>query len=332
MALSFSSVLRPGVMLWRRGARSARGLLAFLPAGSGLYAQSVTTLSGATAPTGSASFYWQAWWLRLAALGALLAAAGWAVRWHFLRPLRARLWQVEQRALLHEERERISRDLHDDLGSYLAHIKLLSENAAAPGLSPEQSAEHLHQITLVVRRTLESLDGIVWMVNPNNDTLPSLVNDGSKRIVDVLRAAGIRCQADLPDIVPEIPITSTLRHQVRMVIKEGVTNVIRHARAQSVLLRVTIADDVMRVVLADDGCSSGDFARGRWSDGLNNMRNRMISVGGTFQIHSAAGEGTRIELAVPVNAECLQCGQRCDRCTVPARRCRSRRLMAAAAG
>lgn len=274
-------------------------------------------------------FAWPTGWLRLAGWAAGVGVAAGMARWFHLRQRQAQRRQAEQHAALHDERERIARDLHDDLGSYLTHIKLLSENAAAPGQSPAQIADQLRGITLVARRTLEALDGIVWEVNPKNDTLPSLVNDGSQRIVDVLRASGIRCRVDLPEVVPAIPISSNLRHQVRMVIKEGVANVIRHARAQLVILHVTIEDDVLRVVLADDGCSSGDFARGRWSDGLTNMRDRMASVGGTFQIHSAPGEGTRITLAVPINFECLQAKQRCDRCTVTARRCRGRRLLEA---
>ena len=256
--------------------------------------------TGATLGLAVSPFFWQTWWFRIGSLCAFTATLVAGVRFVSFQRLRAKLQQAEQQAALHEERTRIARDIHDDLGGSLTHIKLLSEIAVQDPQTPDQTKAHMRQITGATRQMLRSLDETIWTINPRNDTLPHLISYVGQHAVEFLRAAGIRCQVDLPDNPPEIPVPSDVRHHTFLVVKEALTNVVRHSAARSVRLQAICEKDVLRLVLEDDGCGFERVADDTLSDGIRNMRQRMSTVGGTFRLESREGNGTRIEFAVPV--------------------------------
>ncbi len=113
---------------------------------------------------------------------------------------------MEQETSLQRERSRIAQDLHDDIGSSLNHIALLSELAQKDFEKPLQAREHLDHIFLNARKVVRSLDEIVWTVNPKNDTLDVFVAYLCTYAPDYLRSAGIRCRLDVPVDVPAMPL------------------------------------------------------------------------------------------------------------------------------
>jgi signal transduction histidine kinase/ligand-binding sensor domain-containing protein len=256
--------------------------------------------TGATLGITVSPFTWQTWWFRIGSLCAFTATLVAGVRFVFFQRLRAKLRQAEQQAALHEERTRIARDIHDDLGGSLTHIKLLSEIAVQDPQAPDQTKAQMRQITGATRQMLKSLDETIWAINPRNDTLPHLISYVGQHAVEFLRAAGIRCQVDLPDNPPEIPVPSAVRHHTFLVVKEALTNVVRHSAARAVRLQANCEKDVLRLAIEDDGCGFDRVANDTLSDGIRNMRQRMSTVGGTFRLASRAGSGTRIELEVPI--------------------------------
>jgi signal transduction histidine kinase len=120
--------------------------------------------------------------------------------------------------------------------------------------------------------------------------------------VEFLRAAGIKCQVDLPDNPPEITVTSDVRHHVFLVVKEALTNIVRHSGARTVILRAKTEGDTLRMTIEDDGCGFDCAPDDALADGLRNMQQRMSSIGGKFRIESKAGAGTRIEFEVSVKS------------------------------
>ncbi len=275
-----------------------------LPAGSyrfeviacnetGVWSQTPATMALTVAP-----FIWQEWWFRLATLAVFTAGVVALVRLVSFRRLQARLRQSEQMAALSKERMRIARDIHDDLGGSLAHIKLLSENAIHDSNSASSTETHLRQITRTTQQVLKSLDETIWAINPSNDTLPHLVSYVGQYAMEFLRSAGITCEVDLPENPSEMQLTPELRHHLFLTVKEALTNVVRHAQARAVRLELTVQDRILRITLADDGRGFDLQPAEPHADGLRNMRQRMAAVGGSFLIESKPGGGTRLELAL----------------------------------
>lgn len=253
---------------------------------------------GATLALIVSPFFWQTWWFRLGLFATFTGSVVTVVRLVSFRRLRQKLQVAEQQAALSQERARIARDIHDDLGGSLSHIKLLSELALQDRTPPDPTEGSLRQITATARQMLKSLDEIVWAINPRNDTLPHLISYLGQHTVEFLRAAGVRCQIELPDDPPEMEVASDVRHHVFLVLKEALTNIVRHAQARTVRIEIRCALDSLQISLDDDGCGFAPPAGDSQGDGLRNMRRRMAAVGGEFALESKPGTGTRLQLKV----------------------------------
>lgn len=260
----------------------------------------VWNTAGASLAISVKPFFTQTLWFRLAVLGGFTALVTITVRFISHRKLRRKVRLLEAQAALDQERARISRDLHDDLGGSVTHIKLLSEIALQESGLPGPAHEYLRLITTTTGRMLNSLDEIVWAVNPLNDTLPNLISYLGQSGLALMRAAGIRHQVDLPDNPPDIPVTSEARHHVLLATKEALTNVVRHAKASSVRLQVTVAGGNLQIEIEDDGQGFDPGRPDVFANGLRNMRQRMESVGGSAEMESRPQQGTRVRIRLPL--------------------------------
>ena len=259
--------------------------------------------TGASLAITVAPFVWQTWWFRLAVLGLFTGGVAALVRYVSFRSLRLKLRTAQQQAALYQERARIAKDIHDDLGGSLTQISLLSELARQDRHAPEKTAAHAARISETARQVIKSLDEIVWAVNPRNDTLPHLIDYTGQFAVEFLRAAGIRCHVDLPDHPPPRAVPAEVRHNLFLAIKEALNNVVRHAQASEVWLQAVSTDASLEVVLEDNGRGFDRAPDDATADGLRNLRQRMEEIGGQFQIARRDGGGTRLELTVPWTRE-----------------------------
>jgi signal transduction histidine kinase/ligand-binding sensor domain-containing protein len=248
-------------------------------------------------------FFWQTWWfesvMAVIFAGCLIAV----VRYVSFRRLRLRLQRAEQQAALHKERARIARDIHDDLGANLTQISLLGELARQDSAAPEKTEEHVQKISATARGAIKSLDEIVWAVNPRNDTLAQLADYAGQFALDYLQMAGIRCRLDIPDPLPDRELSTEVRHNLFLVVKESLNNVVKHAHAHEVNLRLSVTDDLLQIEIADNGNGVGEFTADAWPDGLKNMSQRMKDIGGEFTIEARNGSGTTVIARFPWSKE-----------------------------
>jgi signal transduction histidine kinase len=240
-------------------------------------------------------FYWQRWWFWPAVSAGFLAIVA-GVRYLSIRRLRRQLHETEQAAALERERSRIAKDLHDDLGGTLTHVSLLLELAQR---NPERAMDRIQQMYGTMKQVNESLDEIVWAVNPRNDTLPHLINYLGQFALEFLNAAAIRCRVDLPENPPNRPVSPEMRHNLFLMVKEALNNIVRHARATEVWFRLRVRDDAMEVSIEDNGAGLNGAAAHSDGNGLGNMRHRVEEIGGRFNIESESGAGTRISADLP---------------------------------
>lgn len=246
-----------------------------------------------------APFVWERWWFRLAVVAAFTLCVVAVVRYVSFRRLRARLHVLEQQAALQRERARIAKDIHDDLGANLTQIAYLGELANQDRGDPNLVGARIGKISATARQTVKSLDEIVWAVNPRNDTLAHLLDYAGQFTLDYLRTIGIRCRLDFPAEVAERELSTDLRHNLFLVIKEALHNIFKHANATEVWLRAAGDDGGLQVIIEDNGRGFASAPDDALADGLRNMRQRMAEINGTFRVESQPGSGTRVILWLP---------------------------------
>jgi signal transduction histidine kinase/ligand-binding sensor domain-containing protein len=260
----------------------------------GVWNEAGITLAFAVNP-----FFWETWWFRVTALVVFTAVVFVIARYVSHRRLRLKLRAAEQEAAIERERARIARDIHDDLGSRLTKISLLSGLVTRDRGSPEKSNERIREISETARQVLKSLDETVWAVNPRNDTLPHLIDYTAQFAMNFLRTAEIACQLDLPDDPPAIPVSAEVRHQVFLAVKEALNNVVRHAHATRVTLHIRLTDSDLVINLSDDGQGFAAAPDDPNADGLRNLQQRMTQIGGRCEVRSEPGAGTHISFVLP---------------------------------
>jgi ligand-binding sensor domain-containing protein/signal transduction histidine kinase len=249
--------------------------------------------------------FWQTWWFRAAVILCLVGTVVAVVRYLSTQKLRRRLQLLEQQEALEKERSRIARDLHDQLGANLTQVALLSEMAEADKHSPAEIESHAQQISQTARETTRSLDEIVWAVNPFNDTLEGLINYVCKYAQEYLALAGLRYRAEMPAQLPVIPIPPEVRHNVFLAFKEAVNNVVKHAQASEVRVRLQLQPGNFALSIEDNGRGMGgrDANATPARNGLRNMRKRMEDIHGEFSINPGTGDGTIVCLTVPIRTK-----------------------------
>jgi ligand-binding sensor domain-containing protein/signal transduction histidine kinase len=245
--------------------------------------------------------FWQTNGFRVAAIILFLGIVVAIVRYISTQKLQRQLQSLQQREALEKERARIARDLHDQLGANLTQVALLGEMAEADKDSPAEIESHAQQISQTARETTRSLDEIVWAVNPANDTLEGLANYAGKYAQEYLALAGVRYRADLSAQLPAVPIPPEVRHNVFLAFKEAVHNVVKHAQASEVWIRLRLQPGNFILEIEDNGCGMGNQPAPQNRNGLRNMKKRMEDIRGEFSISGGASGGTIVRLTIPIS-------------------------------
>ena len=214
-----------------------------------------------------------------------------------------RLQRAEQFQAVEMERKRIAKDMHDDLGSRLTHISLLTELATRGGREPDDFRAHLQKIGETTRGVFYSLDEIIWATNPKNDALESLVSFIVRYAEDFLRPAGIACRLDFPQALPAMPVSAAARHDLFLAVKEALNNIVKHSGATEVWLQGKWLLPDFELTIRDNGRglqsrpTNGHPSNG---DGLSNMRQRLKANGGEIRIESLPVGGTLVRMSIPL--------------------------------
>jgi signal transduction histidine kinase len=212
--------------------------------------------------------------------------------WYRMRREVARL--KHQRAL-EQERLRIAQDIHDDLGARVTQISLLSAMAQDDASLPGRARGDFGRISQMTRELVSALYETVWTVNPENDNLDALGNYLCQIVNELCTQAGLRCRLVMQDLPLDVQVSSQTRHHIAMAIKEAVHNVIKHAKADELKLRVCLEGRRLTISVEDNGRGFEPGARAVGS-GLKNIQRRLTDLGGNCSIQSHPGRGTIIEI------------------------------------
>ncbi|MDP3069860.1 MAG: sensor histidine kinase [Opitutaceae bacterium] len=240
-------------------------------------------------------------WFRLVGVGLVGVGLLAGVRYLTWRKMQGELQRLKQRRAVEDERTRMARDLHDEMGARFTQISLLAGRALKAAPPDESVREPIRHINGAVKELASALEEIVWAANPSHDSLEGFSNYLSQYTGTVLRDAGLRCRLDIPTILPSRTLPSGLRHRLMMAVKEALNNALKHARATEVRVQLELVGQRLFVTVADDG-GGFDPATVKHGNGLDHLGRRMEEVGGTCAVESRPGGGTRVRLDVPLPA------------------------------
>jgi ligand-binding sensor domain-containing protein/signal transduction histidine kinase len=265
---------------------------ASLEPGSYRWQVRVVTADGIAGAPAMATFtilppIWQRWWLRL-----LLVTLACTMLYFVYRRRLARLLELERL------RTRIASDLHDDIGSTLSQIAILSD-VAYRSPAAHGNVEPLSDIADLSRELVDSMSDIVWAIDPEQDRLDDLAHRMRRFASDLFGHNGTQLRFQTPAAEPNPVVGADIRRQVFLIFKESLHNMARHSGCTVVEIRLRLEDGCLHLSIADNG-KGFEAERIEGGHGLASMAARASRLGGSLAMDSAPGRGTSLRLEVPL--------------------------------
>lgn len=299
---------------WVEAGNSRSAQYGHLPPGDYRFVVRLTGMNGAASEAALnlrvLPHFLHQWWVVSGGVIFLVSVIAGGVRYAENRRMQSRMRSLEQMNALERERRRIAQDLHDEMGAKLCRLSFLSEHVTRLDGNSTELREQMSSIASESRDLVSSLDQIVWVVNPQNDTVEHVASYLAQYAQNYFQGTGIECELAIPAEMPDHAMSSQVRHHLLLSVHEALTNVLKHSGATCVRLSLSCAAAVLTIRVADNGRGLGgrhttstahrEEASG---DGLPNLRQRMADVGGQCQIESNPGKGTTVLFSLPLNLE-----------------------------
>ncbi|WP_315824856.1 sensor histidine kinase [Paraflavitalea speifideaquila] len=209
-------------------------------------------------------------------------------------------YRINQLIALQKVRNRIATDLHDDIGSTLTNISILSELSRQKLDRQEEAGIFLNRIAEEVNNSSQALDDIVWSINTNNDTLEQTVARMRRYAAEIFDGANIQYSLQLDEHFAQRKLNMEQRRDCFLLFKEVINNIYKHADARRVNIRVWLEGNQLHMTIEDDG-KGFDPSHITHRNGLKNMQQRTEKWKGKLHIQSTPGKGTRTSISFPVN-------------------------------
>jgi len=200
----------------------------------------------------------------------------------------------------HEERKRLAKDLHDEIGSGLSKIALLS---ALSNQKEINSTYALRTINQTAQNVIDNMRDIIWTLKSENINLETLIVHLREHAANYLEEFPLKLTLNFQDEFNQtLNITKEIQHHILMCYKETLNNLVKHSQATNVTINVSIIENKLCINIIDNGIGfkTGDHFNDE-KNGLKNMKNRMEAIGGIFEIDSKVNEGTNITMSVKLN-------------------------------
>jgi two-component sensor histidine kinase len=227
--------------------------------------------------------FWETWWF-ISLMIVLLAAII-----YYLGSMRTKnLLAIEKL------KSKLAADLHDNIGSGLTEISILSEVASRNNNSEQKiSGGELNKISDISRQLVDNMSDIVWVVNPSRDSLHDLILRLKDNYSDLLNSMGISFKTKNLEKLKDVKLPMDVKQNLYLIFKEAVNNSIKHSSCKQITLESNLRNDVLEISLSDDGNGFDDSLISK-GNGLKNMENRAAQIKGRIKIKSSANAGTSI--------------------------------------
>jgi signal transduction histidine kinase len=243
---------------------------------------------------------WKQPWFLPATVAAGGIAFSWGLFLNYRRRARHRIATIRMASALDRDRARIARDMHDDLGTRVSLLKhAASVVREAVDLNPSQAHHQAMRLESAASDLVWAMDGLVWAVNPANDSLEGLASHLAGVAQEIFRNTEVRLRISIPTDLPSIPLTSDFRHHYSLAVKESLHNILKHAGPCEVWLELRTEQRALTACVRDTGVGF-DPTNPRAGNGLLNLAARAKEMHGTCEIESAIGRGTQVVLRCPL--------------------------------
>lgn len=205
--------------------------------------------------------------------------------------------RLRQRMKEMELRNSIAADLHDEVGSSLSSIYMLSEMAGATGTPAASQKEMLHKVTSYSKETMDKMGDIVWMIKQNTEDGKDLQERMQRFLYEMCSSKNISNHFD-GDVLQTLKLNTEQKKALYLIFKEAVNNALKYASPEHIHVTISKKQNMVELKIADDG-KGFDVASGKKGNGLINMQNRAKELGGTTEIISSE-KGTTVLCVLPV--------------------------------
>lgn len=236
--------------------------------------------------------FYSSWWFLLFVSAILLFLIIVTTKKISQYKLKKKVRLLEKEKALEDERHRISKEMHDDLGAGLTQISLMSEAAKRRNKAGKTAREELNDISLTSKQLIENVSEIIWAMNPEFDTLSGMFSYLREQATKLLEYSGKEYQIELPEDYTDINISNTKRKNILMLVKEAVNNAIKHSGASFISVKISLIDYSLEMEIKDNGhgFDVNQISRGH---GMKNYAFRTSLLHGSSKVISGP-KGTEV--------------------------------------
>ncbi|MBS1520301.1 MAG: hypothetical protein JST50_04855 [Bacteroidetes bacterium] len=231
--------------------------------------------------------FWKTWWFITICVVAI-AVIGYGLY----------NYRLEQLLQVERLRTKISTDLHDDIGSTLSSISILSE-LVLHKKDKDQADEMLNEIKDNAISLMEKMDDIVWSINPKNDSLEDLLSRITRFASQLFEAKNIEHNITIQPDIKDLKLSMESRQHLYLMIKESINNIVKHANCTKASIAATYKDHLLNVVIDDNG-KGFKTDKNRSGNGLINLKERAVKMGANVQIESVPRKGTMVAISIKI--------------------------------
>jgi len=195
------------------------------------------------------------------------------------------------------ERQRISEELHDELGSGLSAIKLYSELLS----KNHTEIPELKEINMMIKDISIKINDIIWTTSTENDQFDSVIFYIDEQLAKLFKHSDINFKSKLPEHIPFLKIKSESRRNFYLLAKEIAHNTLKHSNASKVSLELMIAEDMITLVIKDNGKGFDPISNGNVGMGLSNIRLRVKRLNGSLTIENYKGSKVTVNMPISDN-------------------------------
>jgi len=232
--------------------------------------------------------YWQTWWF----IALIIVVAFIPV--YIIYSLRLKRFEAVQKI-----REKVARDLHDDVGSTLTSINILSEFSKSKVDAESEVKNYLDRISNTSSQMMDAMDDIVWNIKPSNDTMEKIEARMREYAAAVFEPKDIAYRFVDNDKVKNISLNMDVRRSLFLIFKETLNNIAKYANANLVTIEFELKNNQLMMRITDDGIGF-DETQVVYGNGIENMQKRAKGFKGSYEIKSYPGKGTHVLLVIPL--------------------------------
>lgn len=230
--------------------------------------------------------WWQTWWFYL-----LSIAVTAALLYLFYR------YRQQQQAKVENIRNRIARDLHDEVGSSISSVAIYSKALSDQLNNPLRHELLLQKISQQATEIMESMNDIVWNINTKNDSFDSIITRMREQAYQLLEVKGYILHFDFEQNVSRFRLDMGKRREFYLIYKEALNNIAKYANGKHAWITIHVKNSTLTMTIRDDGQGFDRHTIKPHSNGLANMKHRAAALGGALRVTSTPGEGTIVELS-----------------------------------